>query len=186
MKTFFRWVVRIAVTLVCLVILLAVLAVLLKDVLAKTLAEKNLRDGLDQCRQVMRLKHYSLRTEQAYTSWIRKYILFHEKKHPKDMGEDEIRSYLAYLAVNRQVTASTQTVALSALLFLYRDVLAKELPQVDNIERARKSSRLPVVFTQNEVKEILALAGDELFVGRFALRRGPAAVGSLAPARQRP
>ena len=72
------------------------------------------------------------------------------------MGEDEIRSYLAYLAVNRQVTASTQTVALSALLFLYRDVLAKELPQVDNIERARKSSRLPVVFTQNEVKESLA------------------------------
>ena len=111
---------------------------------------------LDLCREVLRLKHYSLRTEQAYCSWIKRYILFHHKRHPSEMGESEIRAFLADLAVNGNVAASTQTVALSALLFLYRDVLKIELPFVGNIERAKKPQRLPEVFTQTEAKEILA------------------------------
>ena len=111
---------------------------------------------LDLCREVLRLKHYSIRTEQAYCSWIKRYILFHHKRHPSEMGEGEIRSFLADLAVNGNVAASTQTVALSALLFLYRDVLKVALPFVGNIERAKKPQRLPEVFTQTEAKEILA------------------------------
>jgi integron integrase len=120
---------------------------------------------LDQCREVLRLKHYSIRTEQAYISWIKRYIFFHNKRHPAEMGEDEIRAFLADLAVNRNVAASTQTVALSALLFLYRDVLKKELPFIDNIERAKKPERIPEVFTQTEVKEILSrLQGTYLLI----------------------
>ena len=120
---------------------------------------------LDQCREVLRLKHYSIRTEQAYCSWIKRYILFHHKRHPSEMGESEIRSFLADLAVKGNVAASTQTVALSALLFLYRDVLKVALPFIDNIERAKKPQRLPEVFTQTEAKEILArLQGAHLLM----------------------
>ena len=103
---------------------------------------------LDEVRAVARMRHLSLRTEQAYTQWIRRFILFHNKQHPREMGEAEIRAFISDLAVNRNIAASTQTVALSALLFLYRDVLKKDLPYVSNIERARKPKRLPVVFTQ--------------------------------------
>ena len=102
------------------------------------------------------MRHLSLRTEQAYISWIKRYIFFHNKRHPREMGEAEIRSFISHLAVAGGITASTQTVALSALLFLYRDVLKKELPYVSNIERARKPKRVPVVFTHDEVKRILA------------------------------
>jgi len=102
------------------------------------------------------MRHLSLRTEQAYLQWIRRYILFHKKKHPREMGESEIRAFISHLAVERSITASTQTVALSALLFLYRDVLKKDLPYVSNIERAQKPKRLPVVFTRDEVKLILS------------------------------
>lgn len=101
------------------------------------------------------MRHLSIRTEQAYVQWIRRYIRFHHKRHPREMGEVEIRAFISYLAVERGITASTQTVALSALLFLYRDVLKQELPYVSNIERARKPKRLPVVFTRDEVKRIL-------------------------------
>jgi hypothetical protein len=97
---------------------------------------------LDDVRTVARLRHFSLRTEQAYTGWIRRYILFHHKRHPLEMGADEIRSFLADLAVKRLFSASTQTVALSALLFLYRDVLGVELAYVEEIERAKPSTRL--------------------------------------------
>lgn len=106
-------------------------------------------------RNVARMRHLSLRTEQAYIQWIRRYILFHHKRHPREMGEAEIRVFISDLAVNGGIAASTQTVALSALLFLYRDVLKKDLPYVSNIERARKPKRLPVVFTRDEVKRIL-------------------------------
>jgi len=110
---------------------------------------------LDQVRQSIRLKHYSLKTEKSYLYYIRDFILFHHKRHPKDMGVEEIRAYLSHLAIDRNVAASTQTVALSALLFLYRQVLQIELPYIDEIERAKRPERVPVVFTRSEVKQIL-------------------------------
>src|SRR5215471_15884996 len=102
------------------------------------------------------MRHLSIRTEQAYVQWIRRYIFFHHQRHPREMGETEIRAFISHLAVAGGVAASTQTVALSALLFLYRDVLKQDLPYVSNIERARKPKRVPVVFTRDEVKRILA------------------------------
>ena len=102
------------------------------------------------------MRHLSIRTEKTYVTWIRRFIFFHQKRHPREMGEAEIRAFISHLAVERGITASTQTVALSALLFLYRDVLKQELPYVSNIERARKPKRLPVVFTRDEVERILA------------------------------
>ena len=110
----------------------------------------------DEVRNVARMRHLSLRTEQAYLQWIRRFILFHQKRHPREMGETEIRAFISHLAVNENISASTQTVALSALLFLYRDVLKQELPHVSNIERAQKPKRLPVVFTREETKRVLA------------------------------
>jgi len=110
----------------------------------------------DDVRAVARMRHLSLRTEHAYLAWIKRFIFFHEKRHPRDMGEAEIRAFISHLAVEGRVTASTQTVALSALLFLYRDVLKHDLPYVSQIERARKSRRVPVVFTRDETKRILA------------------------------
>lgn len=111
---------------------------------------------LDQVRHAIRLKHYSLKTEKSYIHYIRDYILFHNKQHPKDMGAEEIRAYLTHLAVQQNVAASTQNVALSALLFLYRHVLQIELPYIDGIERAKTPERVPVVFTRSEVKAILS------------------------------
>ena len=108
-----------------------------------------------EVRTVARMRHFSIRTEQAYVNWIRRFILFHKKRHPRNMGEAEIRTFISHLAVESEISASTQTVALSALLFLYRDVLKKELPYVSNIERARKPKRLPLVFTGDETKRIL-------------------------------
>ncbi|MBC7265180.1 MAG: integron integrase [Chloroflexi bacterium] len=112
---------------------------------------------LNQVRQVMRLKHMSLSTEDSYLYYIKQFILFHNKRHPKDMGVDEIRAYLSHLAVERRVSASTQKVALSALLFLYRDVLKIQLPNIEGIERARAAKHIPVVFTRDEVNSIEAL-----------------------------
>lgn len=111
---------------------------------------------LDQVRQTLRLKHFSHKTEKSYIHYIREFILFHNKQHPRDMGVAEIRAYLSHLAVEKNVAASTQTVALSALLFLYRQVLQIELPYIDEIERAKRPERLPVVFTRSEAKQILA------------------------------
>lgn len=111
---------------------------------------------LDQVRNVIRVKHFSLSTERAYVGWIRRFILFHHKKHPTDMAEPEIRQFISHLAVNAKVSASTQTVALSALLFLYREVLKRDLPFIDHIERAKRSRTLPVVFTRSEVQSVLA------------------------------
>jgi len=121
---------------------------------------------LDQVRIVARLRHLSLKTEQAYVQQIKRFIFFHHKRHPKEMGEDEIRAYLAYLAVDRKVAASTQNVALAALLFLYRDVLKQELRRVNDIERAQKPKRMPVVFTKDEVRQVLRhLAGVYALIG---------------------
>lgn len=111
---------------------------------------------LEQVRSVARLRHLSLRTEEAYSDWIRRFILFHHKRHPSEMGADQIRQFLSHLAVTGRVSASTQNQALCALLFLYRDVLQVELPYVDGIERAKRPARLPVVFTRQEVSRLLA------------------------------
>ena len=111
---------------------------------------------LDQVRDLIRLRHYSIRTEEAYSRWIKEYILYHQKRHPSQMGEHEVSEFLSNLALKRQVAASTQNQALSAILFLYRDVLKQPLDCIDNVERAKKPSRLPVVFTREEVRAILA------------------------------
>jgi integron integrase len=110
---------------------------------------------LEQTRALLRLKHYSLRTEETYLSWIKRFIVYHQKRHPAEMGEREVRAFLSGLATRRHVAASTQNQALSALLFLYREVLSQPLEWIDAIERAKKPSRLPVVFTQQEVQAIL-------------------------------
>lgn len=110
---------------------------------------------LDQVRYKIRLKHYSIRTEQAYVDWIRRFILFHKKRHPKEMGEPEIEAFLTHLAVDRKVASSTQNQAFSALLFLYREVLGVELALL-NATRSKKPQRLPVVLTQSEVQAVLA------------------------------
>jgi len=102
---------------------------------------------LEQVRDKIRLKHYSIRTEESYLSWIRRFILFHDKKHPKDMGKNEIEQFLSDLAVNRNVAASTQNQALSAVLFLYREVLEIDLPWLTDVTRAKKPTRLPLVLT---------------------------------------
>lgn len=111
---------------------------------------------LEQVRNVARMRHLSLSTERAYLGWIRRFILFHNKKHPKEMAEKEIRQFISDLAVNAKISASTQTVALSAILFLYRDVLKQPLPYIDQIERAKPSKKLPLVFTRSEVQTLLA------------------------------
>lgn len=111
---------------------------------------------LDQVRSAIRLRHYSIRTEEAYLQVIRRFILYHHKRHPKEMGADEIRQYLSHLASDENVAASTQNVALSALLFLYREVMQIDLPQIEGVERAKRTRRVPVVLTVEEVKKVLA------------------------------
>jgi integron integrase len=117
---------------------------------------------LDQLRDRIRLKHYSLRTEQAYMQWVKRYIYFHGKRHPAEMGKSEVESFLSSLAVERNVTASTQTQALSALLFLYREVLGVELPWLSEITRAKKPSRLPTVLNREEIAALLKGIDDPL------------------------
>ena len=120
---------------------------------------------LDQVRHSIRTRHYSHRTEEAYVYWIRKYIVFHGKKHPAAMGVAEISAFLTWLAVRQSVSASTQNQALSALLFLYRDVLAIQIGEVPRVVRARTPERLPVVLSRNEIGAILKqLAGTERLI----------------------
>jgi len=111
---------------------------------------------LDQVRDVMRLKHYSLRTERTYCDWIERFIRFHEKRHPRDMGEAEMSAFLTHPARDGEVAASTQNQALSSLLFLYKDVLKQEIGWLEGVERAKKPVRLPVVLTRDEVRKIFA------------------------------
>lgn len=107
---------------------------------------------LDQVRDRLRVKHYALRTEHSYLRWIRQFILFNNKRHPIELGAAEIEAFLSYLAVERQVTPATQNQALSALLFLYKEVLAVDLPWLDGIVRAKPSRHLPVVLSTHEVR----------------------------------
>ena len=106
-------------------------------------------------RHALRAKHYSLRTEKAYVDWARRYILFHDKRHPEELGPDHVNRFLTHLAVQRKVAASTQNQALSALLFLYGEVLRMPLPATDGLVRAKKPHRLPTVLTRDEVKRVI-------------------------------
>ncbi len=110
---------------------------------------------LDQVRQAVRRKHYSLRTEEAYVSWIKRYILFHHKRHPNEMGAAEVEAYLTYLAIHERVAASTQNQALSALLFLYTEVLRQPLDAAIKAVRAKQPDRLPTVLSRDEVRRLL-------------------------------
>jgi len=111
---------------------------------------------LDRVRDRLRYKQYSLRTEQAYTHWIKRFILFHGKRHPEQMNGPEVEAFLTHLAKEEKVAAATQDQALSALLFLYKEILQKALPWLDNVERPKRPARLPVVLTENEVRALLA------------------------------
>ena len=114
---------------------------------------------LDQVRRAIRTRHYSIRTEDAYVGWIRRFIFFHGRKHPSAMGAEEVNAFLSDLAVNGRVSASTQGQALSAILFLYREVLNDELPWLGEIVRARKRKNVPVVLDRSEVARILGELG---------------------------
>ena len=109
---------------------------------------------LDQLCAKIRLKHYSIRTEEAYVQWCKRFILFHHRRHPAEMGTPEVEQYLTHLAVNRNVAASTQNQALSAILFMYNHVLDKPLEGIDAL-RAKKPVRIPVVLSQDEVRRLL-------------------------------
>lgn len=117
---------------------------------------------LEQVRQRLRVKHYALRTEQSYLTWIRNYIIFHNKRHPREMAAAEIESFLSYLAVERAVSPATQNQALSALLFLYKEVLVIDLPWLDGIIRAKPSRHLPVVLSVNETRNLFEAVDDPL------------------------
>jgi len=111
---------------------------------------------LDQTRDVLRLKHYSLRTERSYCDWIKRFIRFHQLRHPKDMGAAEISQFLTHLARIGNVSAATQNQALSALLFLYQQVLKQEVGWIEEVERAKWPRRVPVVLTWEEIHKIFA------------------------------
>lgn len=110
---------------------------------------------LDQVRAKIRLKHYSIKTEQAYADWIKRFILYFDKRHPAELGAHEVEQFLTHLAVERQVSAATQNQAKSALLFLYREVLTLELPWLGEVAKAKAPKHLPVVLTPAEVQAIL-------------------------------
>jgi len=110
---------------------------------------------LDQVRDRIRVKHYSISTEKLYVQWIRRFILFNGKRHPAELGAAEVEAFLTHLAVDGNVSASTQNQALSALLFLYKEVLVMDLPWLENVVRAKRPVRLPVVLTRTEVRAVL-------------------------------
>ncbi|MEI7842709.1 MAG: integron integrase [Gallionellaceae bacterium] len=120
---------------------------------------------LDQVRDKLRVKHYAIRTEQSYVDWIKRYIYFHDKTHPKNLGAQDVEAFLTHLAVAGKVSASTQNQAKSALLFLYREVLEIQLPWLDNVTQAKAPKKLPVVLTVAEVQSVLSrLSGSHLLI----------------------
>ncbi len=117
---------------------------------------------MDRLREALLSRHYSRCTEQAYCLWVKRFIFFHHVRHPVEMAEPEINAFLTHLALKERVSASTQNQALSALLFLYRHVLGKEIGDLGEVIRARRPRRLPVVLTREEVKAVLGnLGGDK-------------------------
>ena len=119
---------------------------------------------LEQVREQIRLRHYSIRTESVYIGWVKRFIRFHKYRHPLQMGAAEVEAFLSDLAVRRDVSASTQNQALSAILFMYKKVLLIELPWLDGVIRARRPQRLPVVLTQDEVRQVLAQLDGTLWL----------------------
>jgi integron integrase len=115
---------------------------------------------LDRVRHAIRTRHYSPRTEEAYVHWIRRYIFFHKVRHPADMGKQELNAFLSHLAVKEHVSASTQTQALSALVFLYRHVLERDIGLLEGVVRAKRPGRVPVVLTRGEVRQLLTHLDD--------------------------
>jgi integron integrase len=139
-----------------------------------TSTDRDRRPGLlDRVRDKIRLKHYSIRTEQAYLDWIRRFIVFHGKRHPGELGAAEVEAFLTHLAVDELMSPSTQNQAKSALLFLYREALSVELPWLDHVQSAKARDRLPVVLTRDEVTQILCrLDGAHALLGRLLYGSG--------------
>ena len=128
---------------------------------------------LDRVRDRIRVKHYSLRTEEVYLDWIKRFILFHGKRRPEQMAAPEVEAFLTHLAVRHHVAAATQNQAKSALLFLYKEVLGTELPWLDGAEQAKTPTRLPVVLTRAEVAAVLdRLDGTHALIGRLLYGTG--------------
>jgi integron integrase len=128
---------------------------------------------LDQVRQAIRTRHYSYRTEQQYVAWIRRFIIFHGRRHPRELGGKEVENFLSHLAVNRNVASATQAQALAAVLFLYKHVLNSSLPWLDNVVRARRPKRLPLVLSRAEVRRVLdALSGQYQLVASLLYGSG--------------
>ncbi len=123
---------------------------------------------MEQVVAAIRVRHYSIRTEQSYCLWIRRFIHFHGVRHPRELGKNEVEQFLSHLAVKQQVSSSTQSQALAALLFLYKQVLEIELPWLDGIVRSQRKKRLPVVLTVEEVRALLsALTGVHALMGKL-------------------
>jgi integron integrase len=128
---------------------------------------------LDQVRDRLRVLHYSLRTESAYVDWVRRFILFHGKRHPREMGAGEVEAFLTHLAVERKVSASTQNQAKAALLFLYKQVLGCDLPWLDAVVQAKAGTHLPVVLSVAEVRRLLErIEGDSSLIARLLYGTG--------------
>jgi integron integrase len=128
---------------------------------------------LTQVRQAIRVRHYSPRTEEAYVYWVRRYVFFHKLRHPSEMGKPEINTFLSHLAVKEKVSASTQTQALSALVFLYKNVLEREIGLLDGVVRAKRPARVPVALTRDEARRLFAsLDGPVLLVCRLLYGSG--------------
>jgi site-specific recombinase XerD len=116
---------------------------------------------LETVSRSIRVRNYSIRTERTYLSWIKRFIVFHNKKHPKDMGENEVGEFLTHLACDNNVAPATQNLALNALVFLYKHVLKVEFGEINNIIRAKKPTRLPVVLSRVEVTNLLFQLHDQ-------------------------
>ncbi len=128
---------------------------------------------IDQLRSALRVRHYSIRTEQVYVQWVKRYIFFHHKRHPKDMSEQEITAFLSHLALDRRVAASTQNQALSAILFLYKHVLDHDLEWLNDIVRAKRPVRLPTVLSRDQIRPLLAeLNGTNKLIGHLLYGSG--------------
>jgi integron integrase len=135
--------------------------------------EKTSKKLLNRMREAIRLKHYSIRTEEAYVDWIKRYILFHDKRHPQEMGTPKIEAFLTHLAVDQNVAASTQNQALSALLFLYRNVLKQDLENPIEAVRAKQPKRLPTVLTREEVFKVIGyLSGTHQLMAKLLYGSG--------------
>jgi integrase len=128
---------------------------------------------LDEVRNKLRAHHYAMKTEKSYVQWIKRFIIFHEKRHPAEIGKPEVEAFSTWLAVQRQVAPSTQNQALQAILFLYKQVLNIELAWLDDVVRAKRQQRIPVVLSRREVAEVLAaLQGQYQLIGKFLYGSG--------------